>query len=358
MANVLTDKKLVSVDLLTGKYTTDLKAWVQAQIGAEGLRTVKIDADTHKMEFYVEAEADITEETSPAFSLDYSAVAASGAAADVSIADAGSIITATTVEGALAEIKGLVDTLNGADTINGSVAKSIKTAIGNLKNEDEAVDHQFVTEVAEADGVVTVSRAALVADDIPDLTLEKITDAGTVASEDLNTTALADADSETATLNENIPTAAQVVKYVKDKTAAISGVLHFRGIVESTADITDPAQGDVVIIKDTTKEYIYDGINWQEMGDESAFVLKTTTIAGIDLQDDITAEEMRTALDVEEGSQENVIEKIKVGDAEQAVADKTVTLGTMAGETATDYVDFDSIVLAQESDIADLFPTA
>ena len=43
----------------------------------------------------------------------------------------------------------------------------IATAVAGLKKEDAAVEKQFVTAVSEADGVITVERAALQATDIP-----------------------------------------------------------------------------------------------------------------------------------------------------------------------------------------------
>lgn len=55
----------------------------------------------------------------------------SGNAADVTIADAGNLITATDVEGALAEIAGNIATISG--TGEGSFDKAIKDAIGELK---------------------------------------------------------------------------------------------------------------------------------------------------------------------------------------------------------------------------------
>lgn len=60
-------------------------------------------------------------------------VAATGAAADVSIADAGSLITATTVEGALQEIVGNINTLDGAavKSVTGSDAININTTSPN-----------------------------------------------------------------------------------------------------------------------------------------------------------------------------------------------------------------------------------
>lgn len=51
--------------------------------------------------------------------------------------------------------------LNDADTVVGSVANSIKTAIEGLDKADTAVAGQFVTAVSEENGVITVSRGAV-----------------------------------------------------------------------------------------------------------------------------------------------------------------------------------------------------
>lgn len=51
--------------------------------------------------------------------------------------------------------------LNDADTVVGSVANSIKTAIEGLDKADTAVVGQFVTSVSEENGIITVSRGAV-----------------------------------------------------------------------------------------------------------------------------------------------------------------------------------------------------
>lgn len=51
--------------------------------------------------------------------------------------------------------------LNGADTVVGSVANSIKTVIEGLDKTDAAVEGQFVTSVSEENGVITVARGAV-----------------------------------------------------------------------------------------------------------------------------------------------------------------------------------------------------
>lgn len=58
---------------------------------------------------------------------------------------------------------------------NQSVADAIAANNAGLANKDAAVDKQFVTAAVQSNGIVTVSRRALVADDIPELAQSKIT---------------------------------------------------------------------------------------------------------------------------------------------------------------------------------------
>lgn len=143
-------------------------------------------------------------------------------------------------------------TIKGAKKYADKVAKAASdnagTALSNkiaeLKNTDEAVANQFVTAVKEANGVVTVERKSLVAADIPDLGMSKITgledalggkqgnltfegayDAGTnkVATESTVSNAKAvligNTSAEATTTDGN--TIADVRRYVDAKTAGI-----------------------------------------------------------------------------------------------------------------------------------------
>lgn len=119
-------------------------------------------------------------------------------------------------------------------------------------------------------------------------------------------------------VNESIPTAGAIKTYLEAQIAGLTGAMHFAGIIkregeESDLDaidrvIVDPKSGDVVVMSDTTAEYIYDGENWREVGSEglyltqsgaaALYVPKTFTIAGVDMQDNIAAGELRTALEL------------------------------------------------------------
>lgn len=97
----------------------------------------------------------------------------------------GAGVTSTTIKGAVTEAKTYADGLNTAmDTrvdaleaavgSGGSVDSKITAAIQKLDKADTAVAGQVVSAVSETDGIITVSRRALVEDDIPELDQSKI----------------------------------------------------------------------------------------------------------------------------------------------------------------------------------------
>ena len=132
-----------------------------------------------------------------------------------------------------------------AKTASDNAGTALTNKIAELKNTDEAVANQFVTAVKEANGVVTVERKALVAADIPELGMSKITgledalggkqgnltfegayDAGTnkVATEstvsNAKTALIGDTSAEATTTDGN--TIADVRRYVDAKTKVLA----------------------------------------------------------------------------------------------------------------------------------------
>ena len=106
-------------------------------------------------------------------------------AAKTELIGTGAGVTATTIKGAVTEAKtyadGLntamdsrVDALEAAVGTGGTVDSKITAAIQKLDKADTAVAGQVVSAVSETDGIITVSRRALVEDDIPELDQAKI----------------------------------------------------------------------------------------------------------------------------------------------------------------------------------------
>lgn len=68
----------------------------------------------------------------------------------------------------------------------------------------------------------------------------------------------------------------------RKEVSGLVGVLHFRGVFESLDDVTDPQNGDVVIVGN--KEYVYVNIagqpvGWKEFGDEGIYETKAEAAA-------------------------------------------------------------------------------
>lgn len=105
---------------------------------------------------------------------------------------------------------------------------------------------------------------------------------GTAAKKDVAASVSAD--------EQGLVTGAQVQAAIAD----ISGSMHFRGVVASFDDITDPVAGDVIIIG--VKEYVYGGepATWHELGDESIYALKTVTIGTQNLSANINLATLAT----------------------------------------------------------------
>ena len=159
----------------------------------------------------------------------------------------------------------------------------------------------------------------------------RITGLGTAAAANIATTPIAEESTD-----NSLVSAAQVSAFVATEIAGLEGAMHFVGVItrqtgETDAQaiarvVTDPESGDVVVMSDNAKEYVYDGTAWREVGDESEFVKKTTTIAGVDLEDSITKTELLTALNVADGAQVNVLEGVQVNGTDLTITNKKVNL--------------------------------
>lgn len=102
---------------------------------------------------------------------------------------------------------------------------------------------------------------------IPNITLAKVTDAGTAAAKAAAVDAIVADSTDTGLVS-----AAQVATFVKTSVAGLSGAMHFAGVV-TQLPATGKA-GDVVLMG--TKEYVYvnDVSKWVELGDEGTHAIK------------------------------------------------------------------------------------
>lgn len=206
-----------------------------------------------------------------------------------------------------------VDALEAAVGTGGTVDSKIQSAIQALDKADTAVTGQFVTQVSETDGIITVVRKALAASDIPALAISKITNLQTEL----------DSKQDNLVFNSAYDASTNKAATMADVTGAVaglSGAMHFEGVKESVpASGAGYESGDVILVGN--KEYVYDGTSWHELGDESIYAVKGSIVNA-----DIAANA--------------AIDQSKIAGLTAALAAKanTADLGTMAAETATDYV--------------------
>lgn len=153
-----------------------------------------------------------------------------------------------------------------AQTAANNASTKVDTEIGKLDYTDTAKTDEFVTAVSETNGIISVSRAAV-------------------------TSALGIADGYNKSTNKiaTVATVTAAVDSAKDNIMSeigeISGAMRFRGTVNGAPSASTPVPedgmgafraGDVLVDSSNTKEYIYTGTAWEELGTEGIYVLEST----------------------------------------------------------------------------------
>ena len=196
---------------------------------------------------------------------------------------------------------------------------------------------------------------------IPDITLAKVTDAGTAAAKDVATEAIGTA------ATDDLVTGNQVKTYVTDAVAGLSGAMHFVGISTTdpkgatgatVAGHTKWAAGDVVIFGN--KEYVLDkaenkAANWHELGDETIYAIKGD-IKNSDIAADAAIDQSKIANLTADLASKATPNDINVKLAEHVSgAHKTLTVGTKTynGSTAVE-ITKDDIGLGNVDNTADV----
>lgn len=169
-----------------------------------------------------------------------------------------------------------LDALESAVGTGGSVADAIKNAIEALDVDASTdTDGVVIASISETDGKIAVTRRALVAADIPELAIEKITDLKTeLDSLKAKDTALDGAiTKEVSDRKEADATINAAIEKLRTDIGNMSNIMNFRGAVESKAAITDPVEGDVIAVTagvDAGKEFVYSNGAWEEFGSVTA----------------------------------------------------------------------------------------
>lgn len=226
-----------------------------------------------------------------------------------------------TVKGAKAYAKGLNDTTNtrveALETAigeGGSVSSQIDAKIAALDVAEVAVGTgEIIEKISETDGKISVSKRALVAGDIPTIEQSQVNGLGTALAAKQDTLAFQN-DNYDKTTNKAI-----TKSDLDAAVAGLAGAVHFIGVKESLP--TSGNNGDICIVGN--KEYVYstNDSQWHELGDETIYAVKGQ-IKDADIAADAAIAQSKIA---------------GLTDALNAKAD-SADLGTMASETAADYI--------------------
>lgn len=229
--------------------------------------------------------------------------------------------TVDTVKGAKAYAKGLNDAteekvaaLQEAIGEGGSVDSQIDAKIGELNASEVAVGTgEIIEKVSQSAGKISVSKRALVAGDIPTIEQSQVNGLGT---------ALASKQDTLAFQSDNYDKETNKVITKSDLDAAVSGLsgaVHFIGVKDKLPESGN--NGDICIVGN--KEYVYatSDSQWHELGDETIYAVKG----------EIKDEHIAT---------DAAIAQSKIAGLTDALAAKAdaADLGTMASETAADYI--------------------
>ena len=180
----------------------------------------------------------------------------------------GAMAKATANAGTIAGLQTSKLDANAGIEASGAAYRIVQYDAKGLVTAGKAIE---ATDVPELDAAKITTGAFDVAR-IPDLTLAKITDAGTAAAATVATDAIA------TTADAKLVSGEQVKTYVDAAVADLSGAMHFVGVFEVLPDATDYAAGDVCIVGN--KEYVLvegeeEAPNaWHELGDESIYAVK------------------------------------------------------------------------------------
>ena len=144
----------------------------------------------------------------------------------------------------------------------------------------------------------------------------------------LGTAAKKDVAAGVSAEEQGLVTGAQVQAAI----AGISGSMHFRGVFASTAEVTNPAAGDVVIVG--VKEYVYGGepAAWHELGDESIYALKTVTIGTQNLSANINLDTLAADMGLGKLSKKDSATGTVAGQTISGLKAKGNTAGSIAVE--------------------------
>lgn len=168
--------------------------------------------------------------------------------------------------------------LEGAVGTGGSIDTKINDAIALLDVTASAdTDGVVIASIGQVDGKIEVTRRALELSDLPELNIKDIKNLETILAGKVESSVYNQkvASLETAIQNETSARTtkdSEIEKSISELKTAIGNVtniMNFRGAVSAKSDITDPVEGDVIVVidgADNGKEFVYSDGAWVEFG--------------------------------------------------------------------------------------------
>lgn len=183
--------------------------------------------------------------------------------------------TNATQDGKIAALESSVGTLTADANTTGSVAAQVKAEADRAKEAERALGTRIDT--ISDDYLKTEDKTELQGN-IDAINTSLSGDGGYASKIKANTDAI-------SVLNGDENVVGSVDKKIKDSLAGLANAMHFRAVVtraegqatdQAAIDdqVKDPKQGDVVVVTDSSKEYVYDGTKWVELGDETLHATK------------------------------------------------------------------------------------
>ena len=188
------------------------------------------------------------------------------------------------------QVSGIVDLIRGTSkqykvVANGESGNSWKLQEAALSGDSwtDVAGSAWSVDFSEINGQIATLTSDV--DNIKTDLAETKTTLNTVSSDYLKAS---DFRSISADIGLDAASSTNKVATLSD-IADLAGAMHFRGAVtpnEGETDlqalarvIADPASGDVAIITSTSKEYVYNGTSWIELGDEVLYATKAEVSA-------------------------------------------------------------------------------
>ena len=229
-----------------------------------------------------------------------------------------------TQDGKIAALESSVGTLTAGEDTPGSVAAQVKAEVDRAKGVESGL----------AKTLSAVSSDYLKTEDKTNLQNQINTINNTLSGDGgYNSRITANANA-ISTLNGGVNVEGSVDKKIKDSLDGLANAMHFRGVVTRaenqptdlsaiTAQITNPQDGDVVVVTNSSKEYVYDKTNkkWIELGDETLYATKA------ELAEEVEA---RKAADKALSDKIDVLNGTGNGSVSKAAADALLSAKTYA----------------------------